>query len=312
MGISAETRRRCKEEREGMVATSLDGVVMTLTEYNTADNCTVTFEDGAILHNVDFYLFRSGKVYHPSHINKTVIKKIKIKEEREGMTVVNNNGMKMTLVEYIDCEHCTVEFENGLIRHNVFFSNFKNGNVYHPSFKNYYTVDNTNNILGKKYIGKDGLEVTIIDVCKLNNIRICTAEYDDGTRFKANYFTINNGYFYKSNIPKVGETAYNKTGQLMEIIQALYYNRYTVKFDDGTILNDVSYDRFKQGTLKNPNFYLNSRGRVNSGSHIGNIQIHSLLYRGKHQHEVYYMCKCEKCGLKFILTPSEMLKHVCD
>ena len=51
------------------------------------------------------------------------------KNERVGERRVNSNGFIMTLIDYIDCNNVTVQFEDGEIVYNKYYHNFKKGNI---------------------------------------------------------------------------------------------------------------------------------------------------------------------------------------
>ena len=58
------------------------------------------------------------------------------KLNREGETKLNNNGYKMTIINYRNCEDIDVQFDNGVILYNRQYTHFKAGyitNPYHPS-----------------------------------------------------------------------------------------------------------------------------------------------------------------------------------
>ena len=51
------------------------------------------------------------------------------KNERIGEKRINSNGFIMTLIDYIDCNNVTIQFEDGEIVYNKYYYNFKKGNI---------------------------------------------------------------------------------------------------------------------------------------------------------------------------------------
>ena len=49
--------------------------------------------------------------------------------DKTGETNMNNQGLKMTIIEYYNSGNITIKFEDGSIRNNIQYSHFKNGQV---------------------------------------------------------------------------------------------------------------------------------------------------------------------------------------
>lgn len=56
------------------------------------------------------------------------------KQSKLGKENINKQGFKMTVIDYIDYEHITVQFEDGLTK-NTSFSEFRKGNVCNTNYK---------------------------------------------------------------------------------------------------------------------------------------------------------------------------------
>jgi len=62
-------------------------------------------------------------------VNDNLIKK------RNGKIITNKDNEKCTIVEYIDSNNCTIQFEDGTILHNVEYRSLVNGQTRNPYFK---------------------------------------------------------------------------------------------------------------------------------------------------------------------------------
>ena len=83
------------------------------------------------------------------------------KIDRTGETRINNQGLKMTIIEYINYNDITVQFEDGTIVEHRKYDAFQNGGISHP-FP--YQLPDTDIILeGVSYIYKD--EVNYLYKC---------------------------------------------------------------------------------------------------------------------------------------------------
>ena len=71
-------------------------------------------------------------------------------QERIGEISIANTGEKIEILEYFDSTNCTIRFNNGYVKHNVSYRDFRNGNINNPTFPRVYN---------KGYFG-DGRNVT--------------------------------------------------------------------------------------------------------------------------------------------------------
>ena len=49
-----------------------------------------------------------------------------------------------------------------------------------------------------------------------------------------------------------------------------------------------------------------------SGAHVGAVQVERIEYKLIDARDVNYSCTCSVCGMRDIMTPTEMLKHECN
>ena len=121
------------------------------------------------------------------------------KATREGQIGINNQGIKMKIIQYRKANDIDVEFLNdNYIVKNKRYEHFINGNIKHPNYK-------------------DSLFIN-----------------------------------------RVGERRQNKDGDWMEIIECFGNNNNTVKFDDGSIKLNVSWQWFDKGIVSHPIRYSES------------------------------------------------------
>jgi hypothetical protein len=102
---------------------------------------------------------------------------------------------------------------------------------------------------GEKYLTNEGYEVKIIEYFSACDV---TVRYEDGTTLKKVFLSaLKNGQVKKPQ-NRIGEEYINKEGHRAEIIKYESSLNVTVKFEDGTIINNLQYDNIKKGAFKNP------------------------------------------------------------
>lgn len=205
--------------------------------------------------------------YYKTHINY-------YKKERVGQRVFNNAVQQwMELISYNDVMHVSVRFEDGAIRNNVRYEHFLKGNVKHP--------EKTKDALEKQRLGK---------TMKMKNGRMATIkqyesaikmmiEFDDGSiRDNITYRDFMAGSVsHPSELDeelakqRLGQRKLMQNGKYAEII--LYENskKITLKFEDGAIVNNVTYQRFEKGNIQHPDDTLNGKAK----QRLGEKRIHN-------------------------------------
>jgi DNA-directed RNA polymerase subunit RPC12/RpoP len=115
------------------------GLLMTIIVYRNSKDIDVQFEDGTIVEHKDYRNFKNGGIRNPNY--------------RIGESIINKQGLKMTIIEYINCRDITVQFEDGTIVEHKAYTDFQNGSIKHlfP-----YQLPDTNIILENvSYVYKD-------------------------------------------------------------------------------------------------------------------------------------------------------------
>lgn len=64
----------------------------------------------------------------------------KNKENRTGEVFVSTVGEHFKIIEYFNCNNCTIQFEDGSILYNQMYKSIKIGHVFNPYFKTYYNI----------------------------------------------------------------------------------------------------------------------------------------------------------------------------
>lgn len=87
-----------KEKRLGQQTITNEGRLITIVEYNSSGDITIEFEDGVRKKGI-YGQFKKGSFKYPV--------------DRLGEEKYNIHNEKMKIVEYIDSQHITVQFEDG-------------------------------------------------------------------------------------------------------------------------------------------------------------------------------------------------------
>ena len=217
-------------DRTGETNTATNGQTMAIVEYISYDNIIVEFDDGTRV-KTTYGSFKKGEVKNPNFIPHI------------GETSKAKNGQTMTIVEYINFHHIIVKFDDGT-RVTTSYRNFKKGKVNNPNFIPH---------IGETSKAKNGQTMTIVEYINYNNIIV---EFDDGTRVKTAYNSFKKGTVKNPNhTPHIGETAKATNGQTITIVEYINNQAIIVEFDDEKKTRvKTSYDSFKKGKVKNPNF----------------------------------------------------------
>jgi hypothetical protein len=102
-----------------------NGMKMTIIAYRDWHDIDVRFEDGVVITHANYGSFKVGKVSHP-----TV--KADMHTYKTGEENLAQCGLKMKIVDYIDCQHMTVRFEDGYEIAGRRYDAFQQGYIKHP------------------------------------------------------------------------------------------------------------------------------------------------------------------------------------
>lgn len=107
---------------------------------------------------------------------------------RLGESLVMSNGMRCTIIEYKDCNHITVQFEDGVIVPKRQYNAFKSGNIHHPGM-----LQNSNKAderIGAERMMNCGHTCRIISYKNGKDIEV---EFDTGAIVRSSYDSFING-----------------------------------------------------------------------------------------------------------------------
>ena len=214
----------------GETSKAKNGQTMTIVEYINFHHIIVKFDDGTRV-TTSYRNFKKGKVNNPNFIPHI------------GETSKAKNGQTMTIVEYINYNNIIVEFDDGT-RVKTAYNSFKKGTVKNPNYTPH---------IGETAKATNGQTMTIVEYINCTNIIV---EFDDGTRVKTAYNSFKKGTVKNPNYtPHIGETAKATNGQTITIVEYINNQAIIVEFDDEKKTRvKTSYDSFKKGKVKNPNF----------------------------------------------------------
>lgn len=284
--------------RVGEIRESKYNQTMEIIEYKSATDIKVRFGDGTIV-ETKYHLFKQGDVYNPS-----------LKLDRTGEYKVMACGIGATVIRYAECDDIDVKFDNGFILNSVSYTRFKNGLLI-PSNADSRLYRSYNRYINAVNRATNGQEMTVVDFISCDNV---TVKFEDGTIVKGisinrflsgsvknpNYTTI------KSRQDQlVGKINRATNGLDMKIIKVDDRHHIDIEFEDGYIAYNKTYSAFKNGIIRNINIGKGGKGN------IGTFKVSKLAFRTEDKN-VFYECRCIKCGHEGIMTPQEMLKHNCE
>lgn len=227
---------------------------------------------------------------------------------RVGEKRVMNCGLEAEIVAYRNSKDIDVKFSDGIKRYNVDYSAFKRGQVL-PKRSNGVKASR----LGERQMMSCGMQATIITYRNSDDI---TIRFEDGS-IKTN---VQYRHFIRGNVSpihqcryrlvRLGNKAVSICGLYAEIINYRSSKDIDIRFEDGSIIYNKYYVDFKRG-YGHPTLRFTNGSNVLKGSTLSTFSVEKLAYRLKDPRDVFYVCECQKCHLRDILTPREMLDHTC-
>lgn len=110
-----DINQKHKEDRLYTKNLTNSGDKITIIEYYGCRNCTIQFEDGTLLYNLEYSKFKKGCIDKPVF--------------RVGEIFYNSYGESMEIIEYINSKKCTIKFNDGKVLENINYRNLKKGQV---------------------------------------------------------------------------------------------------------------------------------------------------------------------------------------
>lgn len=214
---------------------------------------------------------------------------------RLGETRMMNCGMKATIIRYGGCDDIDVRFEDEKVVIHKAYDKFKKGEIANPNMK-----ASAENRLGETRMMNCGMEATIIRYNRCDDINV---RFEDGAVVEhRKYKDFKKGKIANQNFnPRLGETRMMNCDMKATIIRYNTSKDIDVRFEDGTVVKDRTYNQFKKGEIAHQSLNLNN----------GSKDFHGFICRRGFIDEdrVLYECICKRCGLEDVLTPQEMIEH---
>lgn len=275
------------------VKTAKCGLEMTLIAWRKKNDIDVMFSDGVIVREKTYQNFKRGNIGHPDHDTQKERFSSRLHE-----TSIANNGQLMTIIRYNNAKDLDVMFEDGFIKYNTEYKHFKSGGIQNPNFvvkKDQKLSDR----VGESYI-YNGVSYRITGYNGANDITVLTSDIG---LIKSTYsaFKRHKELGKRKRLSLKIESKQIKTNSGVNLTVVKYNNAkdVIVKFED---------DSIKSVSL----FQLENRWGISlhRGSEFGNFIINKKIKSTKDG--TFYLCSCKNCGYKDILSPSEIIKHICN
>ena len=172
--------------------------------------------------------------------------------DRIGETAVATNGQKMTIIAYRGNNDMDVRFEDGYVAYNKRYDAFREGKIGNPN------KTKQKSRIGETAVATNGQVMTIIAYRGSGDIDV---RFEDGyVACNKRYNAFKEGAIKNPNKSaqlkadiRIGETRTASNGQVITIIAYRGSEDIDVRFEDGYVACNKSYQSFKKGEIKNPN-----------------------------------------------------------
>lgn len=108
----------------------------------------------------------------------------------------------------------------------------------------YNFIDRT----GEVHITNSGHKTVIVEYIDGKN---CIIQFEDGVLKNVEYHSLQKG-LVKKPLNRIGEVYETKQGYKIEILEYFHSRNITIKFENGAILQNISYPAIVKGILENP------------------------------------------------------------
>lgn len=262
----------------------------------------VKIED-TIIKGTTYYRFEKGEL-NTLGVGKNK-SSVRVGEER-----VMNCGMNARIIEYISVQDITVKFDDDTVVPHKRYRDFLQGGIQNPKLPKKPPTKPKKSYVGETTIMKCGLKATIIRSDGANDIDVKfeTGEFSYNKRY-SNF--IRGSIAPEREINRVDEESISNCGLKMKIVEYDGCKDVTIKFEDGYIVKGRTYRDFLTGMVTHKSLRL-IYNHVRNDSTLGSFDVLKIAYRLENPKSVHYVCQCRECGLKDILTPTEMLEHKCS
>lgn len=211
-----------------------NGLTATVIRYKNYNDIDVEFENGYVSYNKSYSAFKTGRIGVPD------VKKNRIIGEKKVMT----NGHIAEIIDYKTTNNITIKFDNGIIRKNVAYNNFKKGNVSLTARKRFKELSVER--IGDTSVARDGTKIVIIEY---KGTTRCRVRFENGFEKWCSYADFKSGHLTPTtaeghNRKQIGDVIITKRGEKCELLKRLPKDKLLVRFDNG-IEKEIDTKAFK-------------------------------------------------------------------
>lgn len=268
-------RKGVKDKYVGQSVQQKGNRTATVVEYRNYDDMDVVFEDGYRADHVKTDKWKRGLLIHPdvkNNVRKPNVEKQKQtlqqskKNKYIGLVKRMNCGMNATVIDYIDCYHLTIRFEDGTVKSNVRSDHFLNGNVAvvqktpKESISHTSVTTSEKSIMINKNSHEDKVQKKIKSTKETNMVEKATVveklandKMDFSANSVANLTKCDDHLSFeeiKSKYINMEKTM--NDGSKATVIKVKNRRNVMVQFEDGAIVSTVSINRFLNGLVTHP------------------------------------------------------------
>ena len=230
------------QKRIGEVMVANNGQKMIIIKYVNSDCIDIQFENGTIVTNKTYQLFKGGMVRNSNSII--------------GETNTATNGQLITIIACRSRKDIDVQFEDGTVIEHKRYHDFKMGCIFNPNkpYRNRKYFPQAKTKVGESIVANNGQKMTIVEYFNFNNL---TVQFEDGTIVKSKTYqqfkkggirNPNHNYGYRH----IGKTVRASNNMLMTIIEFRNKLDIDVQFENGVIVRNKKYSNFLKGYIKCP------------------------------------------------------------
>lgn len=268
-------RKGVKDKYVGQSVQQKGNRTATVVEYRNYDDMDVVFEDGYRADHVKTDKWKRGLLIHPdvkNNVRKPNVEKQKQtlqqskKNKYIGLVKRMNCGLNATVIDYIDCYHLTIRFEDGTVKSNVRSDHFLNGNVAvvpktpKESISHTSVTTSEKSIMINKNSREDKVQKKIKSTKETNMVEKATVvekfandKMDFSANSVANLTKCDDHLSFeeiKSKYINMEKTM--NDGSKATVIKVKNRRNVMVQFEDGAIVSTVSINRFLNGLVTHP------------------------------------------------------------
>lgn len=219
-------------DRVGEIKIATNGMKMKIIAYRSFHDIDIMFEDGTVAKNRTYRDFKTSNIKYPL-------------PNRVGEIRIATNGMKMQVIAYRNADDIDIRFEDGTVIKNKTYDSFKKGCIKNPNFEN--------GRVGEEIITKDGIKMKLVAYRSATDVDIM---FEDGSIVcNKSYSNFKKGYIgildFKHKM-KLGEEKIANNGMKMVLIAYRSCRDVDVRFEDGVVVKNKTYNAFNSGSIRHP------------------------------------------------------------